>query len=91
MCRPLSQKEMNDRLDRLLDKLEPVFDSEKLCSVKLSAEDVAALLIISFAFARAAPAREDFTDEELTELERHADRIVKICPVEAGFSPVESV
>lgn len=59
MCRPLGKNEMNDRLDRLLDKLEPVFDSEKLCSVKLSAEDVVALLIISFAFARAAPARED--------------------------------
>ncbi|MDR0355277.1 MAG: hypothetical protein LBJ64_06030, partial [Deltaproteobacteria bacterium] len=60
---------MYSRLDRILDALEPIFCKEHFADVKLSAEDAAAILVISF--ARAAPAREDWTDEELSELEAH--------------------
>ncbi|MDR1066723.1 MAG: hypothetical protein LBL35_04745 [Clostridiales bacterium] len=76
----LNKEEMLDRLDSIYCKLEPIYDldSADFANTIKSYEDIAALLIISFAFARAAPPREDYTDEEVTELERHADRLIEL-------------
>jgi hypothetical protein len=74
-----TRAEINARIDRIADKLEPLFDNGDLDNVETSADDRIALFALGTAFfGRWTHGLGDFTDEILTELERAASRLVEL-------------
>jgi len=74
-------KRINKLYDKL-DKLNPLFENGSLENAELPIAVVFDLFQVMYFNARVAPPKEDFTDEELTEIEAVADRLIENFRVE---------